>query len=85
MQHLHGKFVVHPFVARKLPIIADTMVDINFGTGGMSARERIQAYDVRAEGAQSFSARGPSGRAVLLGARSFSARVPLLWGILMHV
>ena len=31
--HLHGKFAVHPFVDRRIPIIADTMVDINFGTG----------------------------------------------------
>lgn len=31
--HLHGKFAVHPFVDRRILIIADTMVDINFGTG----------------------------------------------------
>lgn len=32
-KHLHGKFVQHPFVDRKLPIIADAFVDRTFGTG----------------------------------------------------
>lgn len=32
--HLHGKFAVHPFNARRLPIICDgTLVDPGFGTG----------------------------------------------------
>lgn len=31
--HLHGKFVVHPFCGRKLPIICDTYVSMEFGTG----------------------------------------------------
>ncbi|XP_024531973.1 valine--tRNA ligase, mitochondrial 1 isoform X2 [Selaginella moellendorffii] len=34
--HLHGKFVVHPFNGRKLPIICDAvLVDMNFGTGAV--------------------------------------------------
>ncbi|KAK9353638.1 tRNA synthetases class I-domain-containing protein [Lipomyces doorenjongii] len=34
--HLHGKFVVHPFVDRKLPIITDSeAVDMEFGTGAV--------------------------------------------------
>lgn len=33
--HLHGKFVKHPFVNRRLPIVLDEMVDINFGTGAV--------------------------------------------------
>lgn len=33
--HLHGKQVVHPFCDRKLPIICDDMVDIEFGTGAV--------------------------------------------------
>lgn len=33
--HLHGKFVKHPFVNRRLPIILDDYVDINFGTGAV--------------------------------------------------
>nr|CAD2184088.1 unnamed protein product [Meloidogyne enterolobii] len=31
--HLIGKNCVHPFVQRSMPIIADTFVDPNFGTG----------------------------------------------------
>ncbi len=35
-QHLHGKFVVHPFVDRKIPIITDAiLVDPKFGTGAV--------------------------------------------------
>ena len=30
---LIGKYVKHPFCNRKLPIIADTYVDKDFGTG----------------------------------------------------
>mmetsp|Transcript_42485 Transcript_42485/g.76200 ORF Transcript_42485/g.76200 Transcript_42485/m.76200 type:complete len:1097 (-) Transcript_42485:331-3621(-) len=34
--HLHGKFVQHPFVDRKIPIILDeVLVDMNFGTGAV--------------------------------------------------
>lgn len=33
--HLHGKFVIHPFDGRKIPIIADDYVDPNFGTGAV--------------------------------------------------
>jgi valyl-tRNA synthetase len=32
-KHLHGKFVVHPFCDRKLPIVCDDFVDREFGTG----------------------------------------------------
>ena len=35
-QHLHGKFVVHPFSGRKIPIITDAqLVDMSFGTGAV--------------------------------------------------
>ncbi|KXS10906.1 hypothetical protein M427DRAFT_102975 [Gonapodya prolifera JEL478] len=34
-KHLHGKFVVHPLNGRKIPIIADEMVDPEFGTGAV--------------------------------------------------
>uniref|UniRef100_A0A6N2LDC4 Valine--tRNA ligase, mitochondrial n=1 Tax=Salix viminalis TaxID=40686 RepID=A0A6N2LDC4_SALVM len=34
--HLHGKFAIHPFNGRKLPIICDAiLVDRNFGTGAV--------------------------------------------------
>jgi valyl-tRNA synthetase len=34
--HLHGRFLVHPFVDRKIPIITDsTLVDMDFGTGAV--------------------------------------------------
>jgi len=35
-QHLHGKFVRHPFVDRLIPVIADAiLVDMAFGTGAV--------------------------------------------------
>ncbi|KAG6555962.1 hypothetical protein Mapa_001902 [Marchantia paleacea] len=35
-KHLHGKFVVHPFNKRKLPIVCDAeLVDMSFGTGAV--------------------------------------------------
>ncbi|GAB2286532.1 Valine--tRNA ligase, mitochondrial 1, partial [Dionaea muscipula] len=35
-QHIHGKFAIHPFNGRKLPIVCDAiLVDPNFGTGAV--------------------------------------------------
>lgn len=35
-KHLHGKFALHPFNGRKLPIVCDAiLVDMNFGTGAV--------------------------------------------------
>lgn len=35
-KHLHGKFVVHPFNNRRIPIITDAeLVDMTFGTGAV--------------------------------------------------
>uniref|UniRef100_A0A3P9PD96 Valine--tRNA ligase n=1 Tax=Poecilia reticulata TaxID=8081 RepID=A0A3P9PD96_POERE len=34
-QHLKGKFVLHPFCERKMPIVFDDFVDMNFGTGAV--------------------------------------------------
>lgn len=35
-KHFHGKFVRHPFIpARRIPIVTDTMVDREFGTGAV--------------------------------------------------
>uniref|UniRef100_A0A665VVH6 Valine--tRNA ligase n=1 Tax=Echeneis naucrates TaxID=173247 RepID=A0A665VVH6_ECHNA len=34
-QHLKGKMVLHPFCDRKMPIVCDDFVDINFGTGAV--------------------------------------------------
>eukprot|EP01100_Stratorugosa_tubuloviscum_P012307 TRINITY_DN57_c1_g1_i6.p1 TRINITY_DN57_c1_g1~~TRINITY_DN57_c1_g1_i6.p1 ORF type:complete len:1271 (-),score=628.85 TRINITY_DN57_c1_g1_i6:58-3870(-) len=35
-KHLHGKFALHPFIDRKIPIIADAeLVDMSFGTGAV--------------------------------------------------
>jgi len=31
--HLHGKFVKHPFINRRMPIVCDDFVDMEFGTG----------------------------------------------------
>lgn len=34
--HLHGKFVIHPFNNRRIPIITDAItVDMEFGTGAV--------------------------------------------------
>jgi valyl-tRNA synthetase len=34
--HLHGKFVIHPFNGRRIPIICDSvLVDMTFGTGAV--------------------------------------------------
>jgi valyl-tRNA synthetase len=33
--HLHGKFVKHPFADRRLPIVCDDFVDMDFGTGAV--------------------------------------------------
>ncbi|CAF1002039.1 unnamed protein product [Adineta steineri] len=34
-KHLHGKFVQHPFLPRRIPILSDTMVDPAFGSGAV--------------------------------------------------
>lgn len=35
-KHLHGKFLVHPFVDRRIPIVTDDkLVDMSFGTGAV--------------------------------------------------
>ncbi|CAH2352806.1 valine--tRNA ligase, mitochondrial [[Candida] railenensis] len=35
-KHLHGKFVLHPFLDRKIPIVCDSeAVDMEFGTGAV--------------------------------------------------
>ncbi|CAH2314327.1 valine--tRNA ligase [Pelobates cultripes] len=34
-QHLKGKYVVHPFASRLLPIVFDEFVDMSFGTGAV--------------------------------------------------
>ncbi|XP_061919856.1 valine--tRNA ligase isoform X1 [Entelurus aequoreus] len=34
-QHLKGKMVAHPFCDRKMPIVLDDFVDMNFGTGAV--------------------------------------------------
>lgn len=35
-KHLHGKYLIHPFNGRRIPIICDSiLVDMNFGTGAV--------------------------------------------------
>ncbi|XP_071039659.1 valine--tRNA ligase [Parasteatoda tepidariorum] len=34
-KHLHGKFVIHPFCSRRIPIICDDFVEMEFGTGAV--------------------------------------------------
>lgn len=33
--HLHGKYVLHPFCSRRIPILCDDFVDMEFGTGAV--------------------------------------------------
>ncbi|KAK3695526.1 mitochondrial valyl-tRNA synthetase [Podospora appendiculata] len=33
--HLVGKFAIHPFTSRRLPVVADSYVDLAFGTGAV--------------------------------------------------
>uniref|UniRef100_A0A8D8DXW9 Valine--tRNA ligase n=1 Tax=Culex pipiens TaxID=7175 RepID=A0A8D8DXW9_CULPI len=34
-KHLHGKFVQHPFCNRRIPIVCDDFVEMDFGTGAV--------------------------------------------------
>lgn len=44
--HLHGKFVIHPFLGRKIPIITDAeAVDMEFGTGAVKITPAHDAND----------------------------------------
>ncbi|ORZ24098.1 valyl-tRNA synthetase [Absidia repens] len=48
-KHLHGKFVVHPFLNRRIPIITDDIaVDMAFGTGAvkMTPAHDFNDYEV---------------------------------------
>ena len=37
--HLHGKYAIHPFNGRKLPIVCDaTLVDLKFGSGAVKVK-----------------------------------------------
>lgn len=43
--NLHGKYAVHPFNGRKLPIVCDSiLVDMNFGTGAVKVYNTISAW-----------------------------------------
>jgi valyl-tRNA synthetase len=44
-KHLHGKFVIHPFQDRKIPIIADEYPDPLFGTGAVKITPAHDAND----------------------------------------
>lgn len=44
--HLHGKFVVHPFLDRRIPIVTDDItVDMAFGTGAVKITPAHDAND----------------------------------------
>lgn len=47
-KHLHGKFVIHPFQNRKIPIVCDAeLVDMAFGTGAVKVRLQYTIFDYR--------------------------------------
>lgn len=45
-KHLHGKFVKHPFIDRRMPIVCDDFVDMEFGTGKISNAVVLMYYTV---------------------------------------
>uniref|UniRef100_A0A8C5BQ60 valine--tRNA ligase n=1 Tax=Gadus morhua TaxID=8049 RepID=A0A8C5BQ60_GADMO len=45
-QHLRGKSVLHPFCDRKMPVVFDDFVDMNFGTGGIGSNALEIVYDL---------------------------------------
>lgn len=43
--HLHGKYAIHPFSGRKLPIICDAkLVDPEFGTGAVKVNSDASSF-----------------------------------------
>ena len=36
--HLHGKHIIHPLTSQRIPIILDSFVDREFGTGNIKYR-----------------------------------------------
>jgi valyl-tRNA synthetase len=45
-QHLHGKFAVHPFADRRIPIVTDDIaVDMTLGTGAVKITPAHDAKD----------------------------------------
>jgi valyl-tRNA synthetase len=48
--HLHGKFAIHPFNGRKLPIVCDAiLVDPKFGTGAVKVKVIFKAKEAYIE------------------------------------
>lgn len=43
--HLHGKHCIHPFTDRKLPIVTDDYVEMEFGTGAVKITPAHDAND----------------------------------------
>lgn len=42
---LHGKYAIHPFNGRRIPIVCDAeLVDMSFGTGAVKVRPRLQIW-----------------------------------------
>jgi valyl-tRNA synthetase len=45
-QHFHGKFAIHPFVQRRIPIIVDdTIADMESGTGAVRIAPAHSPHD----------------------------------------
>ena len=45
-KHLHGKHVIHPFCKRRMPIVTDDFVDMNFGTGESYKFSRFEFHGI---------------------------------------
>ena len=64
-KHLHGKFVQHPFVERKLRIVLDDHVDMEFGTGAVKVGELAEFWislKIRASNSHILSSDNPCPR-----------------------
>ncbi|CAN0389372.1 unnamed protein product [Lampetra fluviatilis] len=84
--HLRGRFVLHPFCGRRLPIVHDDFVDTNFGTGAVKLTPGHDPTDFECgsrHGLETVTILDSSGTLInvpppFLGMRRFDARVSVL-------
>ncbi|KAI8820771.1 tRNA synthetases class I-domain-containing protein [Fimicolochytrium jonesii] len=85
-KHLHGKYVIHPFQNRRIPIVADEYVDPAFGTGAVKItpahdpndytvgkRQKLEFINIFTDEGQINEAGAP-----FTGLKRFDARVAVL-------
>ncbi|KAH9252303.1 hypothetical protein BASA81_009756 [Batrachochytrium salamandrivorans] len=85
-QHLHGKYVTHPFQNRRIPILADEYPDPEFGTGAVKitpahdANDYIVGQRQKLENITIFTDEGKINEngAPFVGLQRFDARLAIL-------